>query len=152
MFSTNVIQNCYCWGQRDIVENIACNIFLIKPSTCNWDCQQLFCKEVKKNSGLDLPLPVYSYLSECDLQRRTANRTSGTRTTCDNHFTRHNFNSGLSKVKYPQADLERDSVCNVRRMSDSDARNQWRTQEFFFRGGGFQQIQLRTERTGIWGR
>ena len=28
---------------------------------------------------------------------------------------------------------------------------QWRTQEFFF-GGGVQQIQLRTERTGIWGR
>jgi hypothetical protein len=28
---------------------------------------------------------------------------------------------------------------------------QWRTQEFV-RGGGFQQIQLRTERTGIWGR
>jgi hypothetical protein len=31
--------------------------------------------------------------------------------------------------------------------------DQWRTQEFFFRGGGgVQQIQLRTEdRTGIWG-
>jgi hypothetical protein len=30
---------------------------------------------------------------------------------------------------------------------------QWHTQEFFFfGGGGFQQIQLRTERTGIWGR
>ena len=28
---------------------------------------------------------------------------------------------------------------------------QWRTQEFFS-GGGVQQIQLRTERTGIWGR
>ena len=27
---------------------------------------------------------------------------------------------------------------------------QWRTQEFF--SGGVQQIQLRTERTGIWGR
>ena len=29
--------------------------------------------------------------------------------------------------------------------------SQWRTQEFFSGGGGFQQIQLRTERTGIWG-
>jgi len=30
--------------------------------------------------------------------------------------------------------------------------NQWRTQEFFFLGGGgVQQIQLRTERTRIWG-
>ena len=29
--------------------------------------------------------------------------------------------------------------------------SQWRTQEFFS-GGGVQQIQLRTERTGIWGR
>jgi hypothetical protein len=29
--------------------------------------------------------------------------------------------------------------------------NQWRTQEFCS-GGGVQQIQLRTERTGIWGR
>ena len=28
---------------------------------------------------------------------------------------------------------------------------QWRTQEFFFGGRGGQQIQLRTERTGIWG-
>jgi len=28
---------------------------------------------------------------------------------------------------------------------------QWRTQEFCS-GGGVQQIQLRTERTGIWGR
>ena len=31
-----------------------------------------------------------------------------------------------------------------------DNTNQWRTQEFFWGGG--QQIQLRTERTGIWGR
>jgi len=30
--------------------------------------------------------------------------------------------------------------------------NQWRTQEFFSGGGGVQQIQLRTERMGIWGR
>ena len=30
--------------------------------------------------------------------------------------------------------------------------DQWRTQEFFSGGGGVQQIQLRTERTGIWGR
>ena len=30
---------------------------------------------------------------------------------------------------------------------------QWRTQDYFFFGvGGVQQIQLRTERTGIWGR
>ena len=29
---------------------------------------------------------------------------------------------------------------------------QWRTQEFCSGGGGVQQIQLRTERTGIWGR
>jgi len=31
------------------------------------------------------------------------------------------------------------------------ALHQWRTQEFFFEGG-VQQFQLRTERTGIWGR
>ena len=30
--------------------------------------------------------------------------------------------------------------------------DQWRTQEFFLGGWGVQQIQLRTERTGIWGR
>jgi len=32
-----------------------------------------------------------------------------------------------------------------------DLLKQWRTQGFFS-GGGVQQIQLRTERTGIWGR
>ena len=36
------------------------------------------------------------------------------------------------------------------RVTCSITSHQWRTQEFFFWGGGVQQIQLRTERTGIW--
>jgi len=37
------------------------------------------------------------------------------------------------------------------REEEYSSERQWRTQEFFS-GGGVQQIQLRTERTGIWGR
>jgi len=53
-------------------------------------------------------------------------------------------------LKYKKIEIMQMEYREKRNEKRQNTRKQWRTQDFF--SGGVQQIQLRTERMGIWGR